>query len=139
MVVQFYQGPWGSIYKDPQFTQDATARTVRRKARPPQWGDIGESSYVSQDGGPRLQRSIIPVRSCHGTAMHPTQKPVDIVSPYIKYSSREGDVLLDPSMGSGTTLVTAKKLNRYAIGIELSQEDCQTAVQRLAQGFFDFA
>jgi len=51
----------------------------------------------------------------------------------IKAASKEGDLILDPLMGAGTTLVVAKKLNRYAVGYELSEEYCQLAVERMKQ------
>src|SRR6185437_2647863 len=74
IAVQFYcdTAPWADVYKDPQFTNDATARTVRRKGRPTHMGHIEAGSYESFDGGPRLMRSVIFVRSEHGRADHPT-------------------------------------------------------------------
>jgi len=91
-AVQFYPvgRDWAEIYKRPVFTNDATARTVRRKKRPPQWGELNGSSYASEDGGPRLMRSVMCVRSEHGRAMHPTQKPVACVLPLIEYSVAGG-------------------------------------------------
>src|SRR3546814_5592817 len=58
---------------------DAVAKQVRRKTRPTHTGDIDLGAYRSEDGGPRLQRSVIDVRSCHGHAEHPTQKPLGII------------------------------------------------------------
>ena len=49
---------------------------------------------------------------------HPTQKPEELLERIIKSSSNEGDTVLDPFMGSGTTCYVAKKLNRNYIGIE---------------------
>ena len=86
LAAHFYRGEWSGLYLDPQYTQDATAHTVRRKARPPQWGDIGESSYASEDGGPRLMTSVIYARSCHGHAVNETQKPEALVAPLVAYS-----------------------------------------------------
>lgn len=63
--------------------------------------------------------------------VHPTQKPVALMEYLIKTYTNENDIILDPYMGSGTTLVAAKKLNRRAIGIELSEEYCNFAVERL--------
>lgn len=70
---------------------------------------------------------------------HPTQKPMVTALRPIEYSTEPGDLVLDPFMGSGTTLAAAKQLGRRAIGIEIEEKYCEIAVQRLAQGVLDFA
>lgn len=134
LAVQWYRGDWESIYKDPQTTPDATARTVRRKQRPPHTGHIEAGSYTSEDGGPRLMRSVLQVRSEHGRAVHPTQKPLGILRPLIAYSTPVDGLVFDPFAGSGSTLLAARDLGRRAIGVERSEEYCEAAVKRLAQG-----
>lgn len=133
LAALFYQGAWEGIYKCPQFTNDATARAVRRKGRPPHTGNIEATPYVSFDGGPRLQRSVIQVRSCHGHAQHPTQKPLGIVEPLVLYSCPPGGMVVDPFMGSGTVLVAAKIANRSSVGIEIKEEYCEIAAKRLEE------
>lgn len=133
IALHFYQGEWKALYKNPQFTNDATARTVRRKKRPPQWGDIGQSHYTSEDGGPRLQGSVIYARSCHGHAVNETQKPEAIVHPLLDYSVPPGGLVVDCFAGSGTTLAVAKKTGRRAIGIEKRESQCQAIAERLSQ------
>lgn len=133
MIVQFYRGSWADVWKDPVYTNDAVARTVRRKHKPAHWHQIGQGAFKSEDGGPRLQRSVIQVRSCHGRAVHPTQKPLGILAPLISYSCPTGGLVLDPSMGSGSTLLAARELGRQVIGIEKEIEYCALAVKRLAQ------
>jgi site-specific DNA-methyltransferase (adenine-specific) len=133
VAAHFYRGDWAEVYKSPQFTNDATARTVRRKARPPQWGDIGAASYASDDGGPRLAGSVIYARSCHGTAIHPTQKPEAIIAPLMEYSVPAGGLVLDCFAGSGVVLLAARKTGRRAIGIEKGEERCAAIVERLSQ------
>jgi site-specific DNA-methyltransferase (adenine-specific) len=64
---------------------------------------------------------------------HPTAKPEWLFKRLIVASSLPGDVVLDPFMGSGTTLRAAKDLGRHAVGIEISERYCETAVNRLAQ------
>ena len=61
---------------------------------------------------------------------HPTVKPLKLMSYLITLGSREGDVVLDPFMGSGSTLVAAISLGFKAIGIETSEEYCEIAVRR---------
>lgn len=63
---------------------------------------------------------------------HPTQKPVALMAWCLKHV--EGEVVLDPYMGSGTTLVAAKRNGRRAIGIELDERYCEIAANRLRQG-----
>jgi len=113
---------WIDVYKKPLFTNDARARVVRRKKRPPQWGEIGEHSYKSEDGGPRLMRSVMFCRSMHGSADHPTQKPIEVMLPLIEYSCPPGGVVLDPFIGSGTTALAARQLGFDCIGIEVNPE-----------------
>jgi len=65
------------------------------------------------------------------TNIHSTVKPLKLMSYLITLGSRKGDTILDPFLGSGTTLVAAKQLNHNAIGIEISPEYCKIAQQRL--------
>jgi DNA modification methylase len=65
--------------------------------------------------------------------VHPTQKP-EAVMRWALMQAPEGCNVLDPFMGSGTTLVAAKRLGRKAIGIERERKYCDLAVERLAQG-----
>lgn len=133
LSVQWYRGPWGSIYKQPVMVNEATARAVRRKQRPPHTGHIEAGSYQSFDGGPKLMRSVQYVRSCHGEADHPTQKPVGILRPLIEYSCPPGGVVLDPFAGAGSTGVAAAELGRSAILIEIDADYYAAAERRLAQ------
>lgn len=64
---------------------------------------------------------------------HPTQKPIDVMKWCLSLCPDELNIL-DPFMGSGTTLVAAKYLNRNATGIEISEKYCEIARNRLAQG-----
>ena len=64
---------------------------------------------------------------------HPCAFPLEIARRPILSSSDEDDTILDPFMGSGTTLVAAKQLGRKAIGIEIEERYCEIAAKRLAQ------
>lgn len=63
--------------------------------------------------------------------IHRTQKPLKVCIPYIEISSNEGDLVLDPFMGSGTTAVACKMLKRNFIGFEINPLYCEIANQRL--------
>lgn len=67
-----------------------------------------------------------------GGKVHPTQKPVALMRWCLSFAPRAG-VVLDPFMGSGTTLVAAKGEGRVAIGIEINESYCEIAAKRLAQ------
>jgi len=66
--------------------------------------------------------------------VHPTVKPVDLLRRMVEWSTGPDEVVLDPFMGSGTTLRAAKDTGRKAIGIEIEERYCEIAAKRLAQG-----
>ncbi len=63
---------------------------------------------------------------------HPSQKPIRLMSALVAHGG--GSLLLDPFMGSGTTLVAARSMGRRAIGIEIEERYCEIAAKRLSQG-----
>lgn len=67
-----------------------------------------------------------------GKMHHPTEKPVNLIEQII--SCNVCDSVLDPYMGSGTTLVAAKLCGKRAVGIEIDEKYCEVAVKRLSQG-----
>jgi site-specific DNA-methyltransferase (adenine-specific) len=136
-AVHFYpqEAAWADIYKNPVTTPDAVAKTVRRKKRPPHMGHIDAGDYVSEDGGPRLMRSVQYVRSCHGYAEHPTQKPIDIIKPLALYSCPPGGRIVDPFMGSGTVGVVSAKLGMAFTGVEIAEGYFETACRRIHDAY----
>lgn len=75
-----------------------------------------------------ILRAQVPDNKCH-----PTEKPCEVLQPIILNSTDFGNTILDPFMGSGTTLRAAKDLGRKAIGIEIEEKYCEIAAKRLAQ------
>lgn len=92
-------------------------------ARPNQVG----REYMAQTGFPNNVLEF--ARDKDST--HPTQKPIALMEYLIKTYTNEEETVLDFTMGSGTTLVAARKLGRRAVGIEISEKYCQIAVERL--------
>lgn len=134
IALQFYKGPWAEIYKKPVFTMDAKKRTIIKKNGPSHFRPIeGETIYKVEDGGPRLQRSVIHARSCHGHAVHKTQKPLEILKPLIEYSCPPDGTVLDPFMGSGSTGVACVAAGPSFIGIEKDPDIFEIACKRIKE------
>jgi len=64
---------------------------------------------------------------------HPTVKPIRLLSYLITLGSREGDIILDPFLGSGTTTLACQLLSRKCIGIEIEEKYCEIAAKRCSQ------
>jgi len=90
------------------------------------WMSRGENVFNWDEGHQPnyLIHSLIP-------GGHPTQKPLELVEILVRYLSKEGQVILDPFCGSGTTLVAAQKLGRKWIGIEKEEKYVEMAKQRI--------
>ena len=70
---------------------------------------------------------------------HPCAKPIAMIKWLVWRASWEGETVLDPFMGSGSTLRVAKDLGRRAVGIEIEERYCEIAVKRLAQEVLSFS
>ena len=103
----------------------------------------GNKKYLKENPGytPRQPGSVLeedePVSMFESTKVfigkrhHQTEKPQDILEFFLKYYSDEGNTILDPTMGSGSTGVACKKLNRNFIGFELNEKIFKVAEDRL--------
>ena len=79
-------------------------------------------------------KSVVRALRLSGEALtHPNEKPVSLLSQLIRVTTLKGQSVLDPFMGSGTTLQAAKDLGRKAIGIEIEERYCEIAAKRLRQ------
>lgn len=70
--------------------------------------------------------------------LHPNEKPLALLVRLVEFCSSPGELIIDPFMGSGTTLRAAKDTGRRAIGVELVEAHCETAANRLRQGVMLF-
>tara|TARA_R110002020_G_scaffold443845_1_gene655162 strand:+ start:352 stop:1467 length:1116 start_codon:yes stop_codon:yes gene_type:complete len=91
--------------------------------------DSKECGGHQQRYNPPLPTTMLEIKSTRGK--HSTEKPVALMEWILKYYSKEGDVVLDPTMGSGSTGVACKNMNREFIGIEMDGEIFEGACNRL--------
>ncbi len=78
---------------------------------------------------PALPNSLIEIKSTKGK--HATEKPVGLMEWFLKYYSKEGDVVLDPTMGSASTGISCMNMNRKFIGIEMDKDIFEVAKERI--------
>ena len=120
-------------------------RLKRRVLAPYRQEDGKPKDWEESDGG-RFRMTApsnfwddisVPYWSMPENTDHPTQKPEKLLAKLILASSRKGDLVLDPFLGSGTTAVTAKKLQRHFCGMELDPLYCCWAQKRLEHAAAD--
>lgn len=132
-ATHWYRGHWASIHHDvPRYPTefDPKDRSVSASAaRVPHTGTIGAHRY--EDDGLRLARSVQRVPSVRG-GLHPTEKPLSLLERMIRYACPPGGLVVDPFMGSGSTLDAARLSGRRAIGIEARADYCEAAARRLS-------
>lgn len=133
LVVQVIRddAPWSGVYNDVQKTNDAVAKVIRRKARPSHMGNVGAKPFISEDGGPRLMRSVIYARTPR-TGRHPTEKPIDVLETLIRTSCPEDGLVGDFFAGSGACGEAALVSGRRYVGVELDPDYVATARDRLS-------
>ena len=93
------------------------------------YGKATHHSYRDTVYDPPLPNSMLEIKSTRGK--HSTEKPVALMSWILKYYSKEGDMVLDPTCGSGSTGVACKEMNRNFIGIEMDKDIFKVAQGRL--------
>jgi site-specific DNA-methyltransferase (adenine-specific) len=96
----------------------------------------GTNKKIRQTGAswePRLPKSVLEFNNSNNSKKryHATQKPIDLLEWLIRYYTNEGDTILDPTMGSGSTGVACKNLNRNFIGIEMDKGIFDVACDRI--------
>ena len=129
------------------YTFHLEAVKLRRKVIAPYRVDGKPKDWVQTDSGNYRDTCpsnfwddiTIPFWSMSENTAHPTQKPEKLIAKMVLASSNPGDLVLDPFLGSGTTSVAAKKLNRHYLGIEKEEQYCLWAEQRLEKAASDTA
>ena len=124
--------------KDYTFHVDAVKQrrkvlaSYRVDGAPKDWVETEKGKYRDTCPSNFWDDITIPFWSMPENTDHPTQKPEKLYAKIILASSNPGDIILDPFAGSGTAGVTAKKLGRHFIDIEMNEQYCVWAEQRLA-------
>jgi site-specific DNA-methyltransferase (adenine-specific) len=130
---------WFAVHDANDYHFNVESVKVRRRVRAPYRVDGKPKDWeATETGNYRLtypsnfwDDTSITFWSMPENTDHPTQKPEKLYAKLILASSREGDVVFDPFMGSGTAAVVAKKLGRRYLGIEINEEYCLWAAKRL--------
>lgn len=130
---------WFAV-KDPKnyyFNLDAVMMKKRvlapykENGKPKDWKETKNGNFRMTCPSNFWDDISIPFWSMPENTDHPTQKSEKLYAKLILASSREGDKVFDPFMGSGTSCVVAKKLGRHFLGIEINEEYCLWAMKRL--------
>lgn len=129
---------WFATMSD-DYTFNVDAVKVRRKViapykvdgKPKDWVEDKSGNFRDTHPSNFWDDISIPYWSMPENTPHPTQKPEKLIAKLILASSNKGDLVLDPFLGSGTTAVVAKKLDRTFIGIEREIEYCAIVQKRL--------
>jgi len=90
----------------------------------------GKAKYINNMGG---SKTVHDFNNIIGNKVHPTEKPIELMSVYVENSSNENDVVLDPFMGAGSTGIACLKLNRKFIGIEIDENYFDIAQNRIME------
>ena len=125
--------------KSNEYTFNVDDVKIRRKViapyksdgKPKDWEETAEGKFRDTYPSNFWDDISIPYWSMPENTAHPTQKPEKLLAKLILASSNKGDIIFDPFLGSGSTSVTAKKLNRHYIGIEQNPQYCAWCEKRL--------
>lgn len=121
---------WFAVKDKNNYYFDVESVKLKRKViapyklngKPKDWEETDKGNFRLTHPSNFWDDISIPYWSMPENTDHPTQKPEKLIAKLILASSSEGDIVFDPFLGSGTTSVVAKKLNRNYVGIELNEE-----------------
>ena len=130
---------WFAVKNPSDYYFNVEAVKMKRKViapykvdgKPKDWEESDEGNFRLTYPSNFWDDISIPFWSMPENTDHPTQKPEKLYAKLILASSKPGDIIFDPFLGSGTSSVTAKKLGRHYCGIELNPEYCMLAEKRL--------
>lgn len=129
-------GAWIKTGSTPQFSGDRPATgfeaiTIAHPKGRKRWNGGGKHAIWDVP--------IVLNRGKKTPRWHTTEKPLALMTALVDLFSEPGEVVLDPTAGSGTTGVAAKRLGRRSILIEGQESHCESIVQRMSQGVLDFS
>ena len=131
---------WFAVKNPDEYYFDVEAVKMKRKVlapykaggKPKDWNEETDGNFRITYPSNFWDDISVPFWSMPENTDHPTQKPEKLYAKLILASSRPGDIVFDPFLGSGTASVVAKKLGRRFCGIEQNEEYCLWAEKRLA-------
>ncbi len=130
---------WFAVKNPNDYYFDVEAVKIKRKViapykvdgKPKDWSENSDGNFRLTYPSNFWDDISIPFWSMPENTDHPTQKPEKLYAKLILASSKPGDIVFDPFLGSGTSSVVAKKLGRNYCGIELNEEYCLWIAKRL--------
>ena len=130
---------WFAVNNPNDYYFDVEAVKIRRQViapyrtngKPKDWEETENGNFRMTYPSNFWDDISIPFWSMPENTDHPTQKPEKLIAKLILASSKPGDIVFDPFLGSGTTSVVAKKLGRHYCGVEINTEYCCWAEKRL--------
>lgn len=133
--------------KSDTYTFNVEAVKIRRRViapyktdgKPKDWEETESGNFRNTYPSNFWDDISVPYWSMPENTAHPTQKPEKLLAKLILASSNPGDIVFDPFLGAGSTSVTAKKLNRHYVGIEINDQYCVWAEKRLEMAESDAA
>jgi site-specific DNA-methyltransferase (adenine-specific) len=136
-AVHWYHGPWSDVHHDPPRVAATPEQMKRngkavRSTRGEHLGTYGADKGWTETGS-RIVTSVIRMRSMHRRGIHPTEKPVPVLDPLIRYACPPAGIVLDLHAGSGSTGVAARLSGRRSVLIEADEKYCEAIANRLSQ------
>jgi site-specific DNA-methyltransferase (adenine-specific) len=132
-AVQFYRkaDKWSDVFNQVQRTlRTGPDKSGARRRKVPHTGEIGPGEY--RDDGTRIMRSVIAMQNMHGRAIHPTEKPSDLIEILIRTSCPPGGLVGDLFAGSGAAGEAAARVGASYVGFEIDESMARKAQDRLS-------